>query len=89
MVECPQLQKSSANGEGLTSILGRLTLSIVEVGGHSDHGIFDSLAQEGLSCVLHLCQNHGTDLFRREGLHAKHILGRQWSAGKRWRGQLP
>jgi len=40
-------------GDG-TGILGSLTLVVVEVGGHSDNGLLDSLAELGLSNLLHL-----------------------------------
>jgi len=46
----------------LTSVLGGLTLLIVEVSGNSDDGVLDSLAEEGLSSLLHLAEHETTDL---------------------------
>ena len=45
-----------------TSVLGGLTLRIVEVGGDSDDGVVDLLAKVGLSGLLHLAEDHTTDL---------------------------
>jgi len=49
------------------SILGGLSLGVVEVGGDRDDSILDIMSQVGLSCLLHLHQNHGGDLLRGEG----------------------
>ena len=35
---------------------------------HSDHGVLDLLAKEGLGGLLHFRQDHGTDLLGRESL---------------------
>ena len=35
-----------------------LSLRIVEVGGNRDHGLRDGVAQEGVSSLLHLGQDH-------------------------------
>src|SRR5699024_8470327 len=37
-----------------TGVLSRLTLGVVEVGGHSDHGVGDLLAEVSLSGLFHL-----------------------------------
>jgi hypothetical protein len=46
----------------LTSILGSLTLRVVEVGRDSDNGVLDGLAQVVFSSLLHLVQNETTNL---------------------------
>lgn len=46
----------------LTSVLGGLTLRVVEVGGDSDDGVLHVLAHVGLSGLLHLAKNETTDL---------------------------
>jgi len=51
-----------------TSVLGSLTLSVVEVGGDSDDSLLDLLANLGLSNLLHLGKNHGRDLLGGESL---------------------
>ena len=55
----------------LTCILGGLALGVVEISGHCDDRILDRLAQEALCRLLHLGQDHGTDLLRGENLHSK------------------
>ena len=50
----------------LTSILGRLPLGIVEVGGDRDHGLGHLLAEVGLSGFLHLAEDEGRNLAGRE-----------------------
>ena len=45
-----------------TSVLGSLTLRIVEVGGDSDDGVVDGGAEVSLSGLLHLEEDHGRDL---------------------------
>jgi len=49
----------------LTSILGGLSLGIVEVSGDSDDGLLDSGADVRLSGLLHLGEDEGSDLRRR------------------------
>mmetsp|Transcript_41505 Transcript_41505/g.124027 ORF Transcript_41505/g.124027 Transcript_41505/m.124027 type:complete len:411 (+) Transcript_41505:1501-2733(+) len=49
-------------------ILGCLALRVVEVCGDSHHSMLYLLAQEALSCLFHLAQNHGRDLLRAEDL---------------------
>ena len=49
-----------------TSILGGGTLGVVEVGGNSNNGVLDRLAEIALSDLLHLAQNHSRDLLRCE-----------------------
>ena len=45
-----------------TSILGSLTLGVVEVGGDSNNGVGESSSEVSLSGLLHLGQNHRRDL---------------------------
>lgn len=49
----------------LTSVLGSLTLRVVEVGGNSNNTVLDRLVQVGLSGLLHLLENETTNLRRR------------------------
>lgn len=49
-----------------TSILGGLTLRVVEVGGDGDDSVVDSATEVGFSGLTHLSQDHGGDLFRGE-----------------------
>ena len=51
-----------------TSILGSLTLRIVEVGGDSNNSVVDSLAEVRLGGLTHLGEDHGGDLLGGEGL---------------------
>jgi hypothetical protein len=46
----------------LSSVLGGLTLGVVEVGRDSDNGILDVLAHVGFSGFLHLSENEASDL---------------------------
>ena len=49
----------------LTSILGSLTLRVVEVRGNSDNGVLNGLAEVGLGGLLHLVEDETTNLGRR------------------------
>ena len=44
------------------SILGGLSLSVVEVSRHCHYGMSDRVSKISLSCLLHLYEYHGTDL---------------------------
>mmetsp|Transcript_28186 Transcript_28186/g.60463 ORF Transcript_28186/g.60463 Transcript_28186/m.60463 type:complete len:273 (-) Transcript_28186:55-873(-) len=50
------------SGDG-TSILGSLTLGIVEVSGDGDDSVLDVLAQESFGGGLHLLKDHGRNFF--------------------------
>ncbi|KAL7278603.1 LOW QUALITY PROTEIN: hypothetical protein ACG7TL_007604 [Trametes sanguinea] len=52
-------------GDG-TGVLGRLTLSVVEVGGDGDNGMGDGATEIGLGSLLHLAQDHGGNLLGSE-----------------------
>src|SRR6267154_4469538 len=47
-----------------TSVLGSLSLRVVEVRGDSDNSIIDGVTQVRLSSLLHLEEHHGRNLFR-------------------------
>lgn len=49
----------------LTSILGSLTLGVVEVRGNSNDGVLNGLAEVGLGGLLHLVEDEATNLGRR------------------------
>merc|ERR1719219_1605480 len=50
-----------------TSILGSLSLRIIEIGWNSHNSVFHGLAQVLLSSFLHFGQNHRRNFFRGEG----------------------
>jgi len=49
-----------------TSILGGLTLGVVEVGGDGDDSVVDGTTEVRLSSLTHLDQDHGRDFLRGE-----------------------
>ena len=52
----------------LTGIFGGLTLSVVKIGRHRDHGLGDGLAQANFGIGLQLGQDHCADLWGAERL---------------------
>lgn len=54
-------------GDG-AGVLGGLSLTVVEVGRHSDDGVADGLAEVGLSGLLHLDEHHRAHFLGEEGL---------------------
>jgi len=57
-----------------TSILGGLTLVVVEVGGDGDDSLLNLLADLDLGNLLHLEEDHGGDLLGGEGLGLAEVL---------------
>ena len=57
-----------------TSVLGSLSLVVVEVGWDCDNGLLDLLAELGLSDLLHLQKDHGRDLLWGESLGLSEVL---------------
>jgi hypothetical protein len=57
------LNIETSNG---TSVLGSLTLGVVEVSGDGDDSLLDGLAEVSLSDFTHLDENHGGDLLSLE-----------------------
>jgi len=57
-----------------TSILGGLSLVVVEVCRHGDDGLLDFLAELGFRDLLHLAEDHGGDFLRRERLGLAKVL---------------
>merc|ERR1719273_927914 len=51
-----------------SSILGSLSLGVIEICRYSHDSVGDLLAQESLGSLLHLGQDHGADLLGGEGL---------------------
>ena len=60
-----RLTKNIETSNG-TSILGGVTLSIVEVSGDGNDSLGDGLSELGLSDLLHLDEDHGRDLLGGE-----------------------
>ena len=64
-----------------TSVLGGLTLRIVEVSGDGNDSLLDGLANEGLRDLPHLDEDHGRDLLRGEGLLLSLVLDLEGGLG--------
>ena len=58
----------------LSSILGGLSLRVIEVGRNSDNSILDVHSKICFSSFLHFGQNHGTYLLWGEGLRLILVL---------------
>jgi hypothetical protein len=70
----------------LAGILGGLTLGIIEVGRHGNHGVGDCFTQIFFGGLFHLAENHRRDLSGGIGLagHLDHgIAPRTFNDGKR------
>lgn len=52
----------NVEASNLTSILGGLTLGVVEVSGDGNNGVLDGLAEVGLGGLLHLVEDKATNL---------------------------
>merc|ERR1711944_367895 len=77
LVDYPQ-NIESCNHAG---VLRRLTLAVVEVGGHCDHCFIHWRSQVCLSCLLHLHEDHRAYLLRSERLFLALVLHSQfWKA---------
>ena len=50
----------------LSGVLGRLSLVVIEVGGHRDHCLRDLFVETSFGDLLHLPQHHGGDLGQRK-----------------------
>ncbi|CEO96728.1 hypothetical protein PBRA_005332 [Plasmodiophora brassicae] len=57
-----------------TSVLRRLTLRVVEVGGDGDDGVVDGFAEVRLGRLPHLDEDHGRDLLRVERARVALVL---------------
>ena len=60
-----------------SSILGGLSLRIVEVSWDSNNGICYGLSKVGFSGLLHFSEDHGRDLFGEESLLLSFVLDLQ------------
>jgi NAD-specific glutamate dehydrogenase len=64
-------------GDG-ARVLGGLSLTVVEVGGHGDDGIANSLAEVCLSGLLHLDEHHRAHFLREKGLQLSLVFHLQF-----------